>query len=97
MKKDTVPEPDRGVATLDEDTNNQGQTHEPDILPHNYNDEDLKSMFPGAVAPEDPDEVPTDQCISGRPTRVDCFPPHPQASSHDGLWRENWLTRKYDI
>ena len=80
--------PDGHVATLDEDTNNHGPAHDPDILPHNYNDEDLNSMFPRVVAPEDPDGVPTDQCICGRPTCVKCFPPQPQAPSHDGVWRE---------
>ena len=90
LNKDTVPLPDGHVATLDDDINNQGPAHDPDILPHNYNDEDLKSMFPRAVAPEDPDGVLTDQCICGRPARVKCFPPQPQAPSHDGVWRENW-------
>ena len=43
------------VATLDEDNNNHGPAHDPDILPHNYDDEDLNNLFPRAGAPEDPE------------------------------------------
>ena len=73
LKMDTVPMPDGHVAALDEDINNHEPAHDPDILPHNYNDEDLSSIFPRAIAPE-------------RPRRI---PPQPQAPSHDGVWREN--------
>ena len=81
---------DGHVATLDDDTNNHELALDPDIFPRNYNDEDLNSMIPRAVALEDPGGVPTDQCICGRPTCVRCFPQQAQAPSHDGLWRENW-------
>ena len=85
LKKDTVPLSEGHVATLDDDINNQGPAHDPDILPQHYNDEDLNNMFPRAVAPEDPDGVPTDCCICCCPTCFTCFPPHPQAPSHDGV------------
>ena len=89
LKKDTVPITGGHVAALDDDVNNHGTAHDPDILAHNHSDEDLNSMFPRAVAPEDPDGVPTDQCICSRPTCVECFPAQPQAPSQDGEWREN--------
>ena len=60
LNTDTVPLPVGHVATLDDDINNQGSAHDPDILVHNYDDEDLSTMFPRAVAPEDPDGAPTD-------------------------------------
>ena len=61
---------DGHVATIDEDDNNHAPAHDPDILPHNYNDEDVNNLFPQAVAPADPDGSPTDQCICERPTCV---------------------------
>ena len=90
LKKETVLLSDGDVATLDDDINNQGPAYDPDILPYNYIDDDLNSMLLRAVAPEDPDGVPTDCCICCRPTCVKRFPPQPQAPSHDGVWRENW-------
>ena len=91
LKKDALPVPDAHVASLDnDDDSNRGPAHDPDILPHNYDDSDLNNMFPRVVAPQDPDGVPTDQCICCRPSCVKCFPPQPLAPSQDGVWREIW-------
>ena len=85
LKKDTATLPARHLATLADDINKQGPAHDPDILLHNYNDEDLNSMFPRAVASEDPDGVPTYCCICCLRTCAKCFPPQPQGPSHDGV------------
>ena len=90
LKKDTVPMTDGHVASLDDDDNNHGPAHDPDILPRSYNDEDPNNLFPRAVAPKDPDGVPTDQCVCGRPTWIKCYPQDPRAPSHDGVLRESW-------
>ena len=91
LKKDIVPVPDGRVASLDTtDDNDQGPAHSPVILSHDDHDDDLDKMFPRAVAPEDPERVPTDQCICCRPSCVKCFPPQPRAPSQDGVWREIW-------
>ena len=90
LKKDSVPIPHGHVLTLVDDVSSYPPAHGPDILPHNYNSWDLNSMFPRAAAPEDPDGVPTDQFICGRPSCVKCFPPQPQAPSQGGVWRESW-------
>ena len=90
LKRDTVPTSDGRFASLDADDDNRGPAHDPDILPHNYDDGDIDGLFPRAISPEDPDGVPTDQSICCRPSCLRCFLPHPRAPSQDGVCREIW-------
>jgi hypothetical protein len=69
-----------------DDVNNLSPTHDPDVLPHNYAEEDRDKLFQVAVAPVDPDGTDPLQCICCRPGCKRCFPDRPQA---DGS-RESW-------
>ena len=55
--------------------NNQSEAHDPDVLPHMYEEVDRDRIFEKAVAPDELDCAPTGRCICSRPECAICFPP----------------------
>ena len=60
-----------------EDVNCQSAMHDPDVLPHMYNVNDMNETFEKAIAPKEADCAPSGRCICGRPECHTCFPPQP--------------------
>ena len=59
----------------DPDINNKSPMHDPDILPHMYDAEQMSKTCEIATAPVELDCAPTGQCICSRPECRKCFPP----------------------
>ena len=64
--------------------------HDPDVLPHEYLQEDLDQLFPLAVAPEEPDGTAPNQCICHRPECSECFPGAAGQPVRDVSGKESW-------
>ena len=89
-KNDSKPEVN--VAQTEADPNNTSRSHDPDVLPHDYNDEDLDEIFYKAVVPGDGDGAAASTCICGRPDCLECFPAQPRGMVGDRGLAEAWLT-----
>ena len=89
-KNDAKPEVN--VAQTEADPNNTSRPHDPDVLPHDYNDEDLDEIFYKAVVPGDGDGAAASTCICGRPDCLECFPAEPRGMVRDRGLAEAWLT-----
>ena len=76
LRKEKIPTGDSHAATIhDDNDNNAGPVHDPDMLPHTYATDDLETLFPRAVAPEDLDGASPEQCICCHPGCSRCYPP----------------------
>ena len=67
------------VAQMDpavgpDETNNQSPAHDPDVLPHMYDQTERDRIFDKAVAPPEMDCAPTGVCICSKPECRSCFP-----------------------
>ena len=51
----------------DPDSNNQSPAHDPDVLPHLYETDDMNKFFEKAIAPAELDCASTGRCICSRP------------------------------
>ena len=68
LRREKIPTDDGHAATIDNDNDNDaGPAHDPDVIPHTYATDDLEALFPRAVAPVDLDGASPDQCICCRP------------------------------
>ena len=91
LRKDKGAAHDGHVATLnDEDVNNAGPAHDPDVLPHSYANDDLEQMFPRAIAPDDPEGIAPDHCICCRPGCVKCYPTGTSKADEPHRGQEVW-------
>ncbi len=77
------------------DPNNESMAHDPDVLPHDYNDCDMDEIFFKAVVPDDLEKAPASRCMCGRPDCGKCFPPQPSEFSPPITGAEAWLMQKY--
>ena len=77
------------------DPNNDSTMHDPNVLPHNYDERDLNEIFFRAEVPEDQENSPASRCMCGRPDCQECFPPHPSEFSPPVTGAEAWLLQKY--
>ena len=78
--------------TQDEiDINNQSPAHDPDVLPHDYDQQDLDSTFQKAIVPDDDDAAPVCRCMCGRPSCKLCFPPRPSEFGPPAAPAEAWI------
>ena len=59
----------------DPDANNQSPTHDPDVLPHLYETDDMDKLVEKAIAPAEMDCAPTGRCICSLPECGILFPP----------------------
>ena len=78
-----------------DDPNNQSTMHDPDVLPHNYEQRDLDAIFFKATAPDDQENAPASKCMCGRPDCGECFPAHPSEFSPPVTGAEAWLAQRY--
>ena len=68
--------------------------HDPDILPHMYDIEEMSKTFETAVAPAELDCAPTGKCICSRPECRKCFPPRPDEFGPPIVNSEAWIVDK---
>ena len=74
-----------------EDVNNQSPAHDPDVLPHDYDEEERDRIFEKAVAPVEHDCAPTSRCICSRPECATCFPPRASELGPPVINAEAWI------
>ena len=55
--------------------NDESEMHDPDVLPHMYDEVEMDRIFEKAVAPAELDCAPCNGCICSRPECSACFPP----------------------
>jgi hypothetical protein len=79
------------ITQEDADVNNQSPAHDPDVLPHDYEINDLNDVFYKAVVPDDQDCAPSSRCICGRPDCKICFPPRPPEFGPPVAPAEAWM------
>ena len=79
-----------GVGVGDTDANNLSPTHDPDVLPHAYAADDMESLFPVAVAPDDAEGIPRDVCICCKPGCVRCYPSQKISEAFTTQGKESW-------
>ena len=90
-RKEKIPTTDGHAATVhDDDDNDAGPAHGPDVLPHTYTVDDIEALFPRALAPEDPDGASPDQCIWCAPGCGKCYPPRPCEFDMAAWGRDAW-------
>jgi hypothetical protein len=97
LRKEKIPTNDGHAATIDatindDNDNNSGPAHDPDVLPHTYTTDDLEAMFPRAFAPVDLDGASPDQCICCRPGCGECYLPRPGEFDAVPSGPEAWYT-----
>ena len=63
------------LAVNTEDVNNASEMHDPDVLPHMYDQREMDRIFEKAEAPAELDCAPSGTCICSRPECGECFPP----------------------
>ena len=74
-----------------EDPNCQSPVHDPDVLPHEYDADELDRLFEKAVAPDELDCAPTSRCICSRPDCSNCFPPRASELAPPVTNAEAWV------
>ena len=72
------------------DANNLSPSHDPDVLPHAYAVDDMESLFPVAVAPEDAEGIPRDVCICCKPGCGRCYPRRKIGEAFTTQGKESW-------
>ena len=78
------------------DVNNNSQSHDPDVLPHDYSSNDMDEIFTKAVVPDDDECAPVSACMCSRPDCRQCFPPRPQEFGAAAGFQEAWMVQHPD-
>lgn len=98
LRKDREPAAVHSVQKdYDPDTNNRSPMHDPDVLPHMYDPEEMSKTFEVATAPDELDCAPTGRCICSRPTCRECFPLRPAEFGPPIGNSEAWIIDRHEI
>ena len=82
------------TTSAHDDTNNESPAHDPDILPHMYEQHDMDKLFMKAEAPEEGDSAPQSRCMCSHPDCEECFPaPGGDLGGGPGV-SEAWLMQR---
>ena len=73
------------------DINNRSIAHDPDVLPHMYDEDDMNDIFLRAVVPDDGDSASATRCMCSRPECGVCFPKVRSEFGSIDEFAEAWL------
>ena len=97
LRKDREPAAVHAVQQdYDPEVNNKSPMHDPDVLPHMYDPEEMAKTFEVATAPIELDCAPTGRCICSRPTCQKCFPPLPAEFGPPIVNSEAWIVDRHE-
>ena len=80
----------------DPEANDKSPVHDPDVLPHMYDPEEMARTFEVAAAPSELDCAPTGRCICSRPTCRECIPPRSDEFGPPITNSEAWIVDKHE-